>query len=338
MRGFDRAYMALKDKPKTCRLKRRPDLFDGREWEIDEFYEHHKRFFDAPCEFFKDFGSPAGVNLRDGRHPGERIRSGLRFREMIFDCPRTTGFPENDIVPFKWFQDDGRRNRAILLFAPGWGRSDQDFEEGWSARLMRMGLDVGLLTVPYHQARAPQGTNSGEYWISSNLYWTIDNFRLFTSEIRLLVQYMRGHYDYVGLLGMSSGGFQTALAANCEEVDFFYPVITGGILGGITWHGRLTQVIRRELEGRGVTEADLTRAWSITDEVVLGRNCRAKYIKQYISLFDEVVPTRYQVAMWEALGKPDRMDIPSAHYSVIFFGNMLLKDIACTTMKRMARG
>ena len=37
-------------------------------------------------------------------------------------------------------------------------------------RLMSRGIDVGLMTTPYHLARTPPGSYSGEYFISSNLF------------------------------------------------------------------------------------------------------------------------------------------------------------------------
>lgn len=38
---------------------------------------------------------------------------------------------------------------------------------------------------------------------------------------------------------MSSGGFQAGLLTTVEEVDFYFPFITGAELGGITWNGTL---------------------------------------------------------------------------------------------------
>ena len=38
---------------------------------------------------------------------------------------------------------------------------------------------------------------------------------------------------------MSSGGLQAALAADVEEIDFYFPIITGAKLGSITWEGKL---------------------------------------------------------------------------------------------------
>ena len=74
----------------------------------------------------------------------------------------------------------------------------------------------------------------------------------------------------------------------------------------------------------------LAKAWSIANEVVLGKHCKAKTIKHYISLYDRVVPTIYQLKLWKALGRPSRLDLECAHYSSFFHGKAVLKNIANT--------
>jgi hypothetical protein len=143
------------------------------------------------------------------------------------------------------------------------------------------------MTKPYHQARAPEGSFSGEYFISANLFWTIANFRQCVSEIRAVLRHMRPRYETIGLFGMSSGGFQAGLAATCEPVDFHFPFITGCQLGSITWHGLITQYVRRDLERKGVDEASLNRVWSITDLDVVGRFSQARHVRHSIANGDQ---------------------------------------------------
>jgi hypothetical protein len=320
--------LALANRGKQCRKQLDPDLFDGRAYSIEEFYQEHKPYFDQPADFFRDFASPDGFHLCEvgnGNLPN-------RLREVAklchFESPLHTEYPENNLVPFKWFKAPQERSSTMLLFAPGWGRHEQGFEEDMCARLAHHGIDAGLLTKPFHQQRAPAGSRSGEYFISPNLFWTIANFRQFTAEILLLLRHMRNHYKYVGLIGLSSGGFQAGLASDCEEVDFLFPVMTGSVMGSLTWHGLLTREIRHALELRGVTEADLNKLWSITDQAVLGRHCRARFRKQYISVYDRVVPTEYQMKLWEAYGKPDRSMMQSSHCSFYFSRHAVIDDIA----------
>lgn len=326
-RGFERFYHARNQK-KTCARLLEHDTFDGEEYTIDSFDERHRRFFDNPNGFYLPPAPLEDLGFRDGLHPRERIVEGPAMRRMIFDSPIESGDRANDTVPFKWFTGPRDNARVLLLFVPGWGRRSQGFEEDMCRRWADRGIDTGLITKPYHQARAPEGSFTGEYFISANMFWTIANFRQCVSEIRAVLRYMRPRYEAIGLFGMSSGGFQTGLAANCEEVDFHFPFITGCQLGSITWNGLITQYVRRDLERKGVDEASLNKVWSITDLEVLGRFCKARHIRHYIARYDTVVPTSYQERLWDVYGRQSRVDLESSHYSAYFRRHFILDDVS----------
>ena len=325
--AFEQFYYRTHRK-KICRKLLEHDLFDGHAYHIDSFVDHVSRYFERPHEFFTTAAQPKSVRLRDGLHLRHTLPIPDSARMMLFDSPLPSGDATNDIVPFKLFRSPDARSDVLVLFVPGWGRENQRVEDEMCLRLMSHGVDVGLMTPPYHLARTPEESYSGEYFISANIFWTIANFRQLVSEIRTLVQLMRERYRYIGLLGMSSGGFQTGLAAVCEEVDFLFPLVTGCRLGSITWRGLITRYIKQDLEQKGIDEAALNSVWSITDLHAVGRHTKAKRIKQYVALYDAVIPTRYQDDLWTLYGKPERFDMRSGHYSSYFYLRSVMDDMA----------
>jgi hypothetical protein len=332
-RGFERFYHA-RNQAKTCSRQLEHDTFDGEEFTIDTFDERYRRFLDDPAGFYLPPARLEDLGFRGGLHPRERIGEAPGasaapdvMQRMIFRSPLPSRDETNDTVPFKWFRSE-RPARAFVLFVPGWGRRSQSFEEEMCRRWAGRGIDAGLLTKPYHQARAPEGSFSGEYFISANLFWTIANFRQCVAEIRALLRYMRPRYEAIGLFGMSSGGFQAGLAATCEAVDFHFPFITGCQLGSITWHGLITQYVREDLERKGVTENTLNKVWSITDLQALGRFSQARHVRHYIAKYDSVVPTRYQERLWEVYGRQSRVDLATSHYSAYFRRHFIVDDVA----------
>jgi hypothetical protein len=204
-------------------------------------------------------------------------------------------------------------------------------------RLMSRGVDVGLMTTPCRLARTLRGSYSSEYFISTSVFGTIANFRQLVSEIRVLIQLMRERYRYIGLLGMSSGGFQTGLAALCEEVDFLFPLITGCHLGSITWQGLITRPVRRDLEQRGINEAAPNRVWSITDLAVVGKHTKARKIKQYIALYDTVVLIRYQEELWAVYVDLGVLTCLAGTTARIFNLRSVMDDIAGVIQKETSR-
>ncbi|HYK00306.1 MAG TPA: hypothetical protein VE974_01030 [Thermoanaerobaculia bacterium] len=312
----------------TCSLHTDPDLFNGRSYSLESFVNFSTPYLDHPEEFFTtDVGLDA-VCVREGRHPNASRPSPRDYVEMLMDSPAVTPWRENNSVPFKWFRTE--QANTVLLFVPGWGRRSQTFEEDMSRRFRRHGVDVALLTVPFHQARTPAGSFSGEYFISANLLLTVENFRAFVAEIRLITEHLRRSYKRVGILGMSSGGFHAGLASLCESFDYFFPVVTGCNLGKIVWHGLNTQHMRRDLERRGITEREFSRVWKIIDLAALGHHCRARSVKHYIARYDRVIPVKHQLALWRALGKWPRMVLSASHYSSYFYRHSVVDDIVGT--------
>ena len=323
-RAFDETVEFFSQR-KYCRKHRDPDLFDGNAYTIDDWYAMTSAFFDRPWEFYIE-GTPPADGLGEAL---PEVRAGEPFTRYEFVTPITSGDPANDRVPFKWYRSPA--HRTLLLFAPGWARPTQAIEENFCARMLRGGVDVGLLTVPYHQARAPEGSYSGEYFISSNLFWTVANFRQFVAEIKWLLRTMRPLYDRVGVVGMSSGGFQTNLATLGNEVDFCIGIMTGCILEDIAFESILTNYVRKDLIARGADRAALARAWAIADMAVVGGSLRAKRIKQFVTHYDPIIPVHTQEALWDVYGRPERRELLTSHYGIFPYLDSMAGDIAAFT-------
>ncbi len=327
--AFDNAYLGLTNN-KTCNKILEPDLFDGKNFTVDEFYDHYQEFFEQPSEFYSDFDHAEKMNLREGFHFNANDMDDPEkygYTPMVFDPPYETDYPENNQIPFRWFHKPAKKSKVLLLFSPGWARANLNAEKRFCKRLLKNGIDAGLLTKPFHQERAPEGTYSGEYFYSGNIFWTGMNFRQYVTEIRLIIQNMRKHYDYIGLIGMSSGGFQAGMAACTEDVDFFFPFITGAQLGSIAWQGKLSRFIRKDLLNKGISEEDVNKAWAFGDQLYMAKHCKAKHIKQYVSMYDQVIRTEFQEKLWEAFDRPERLDLKCAHTSVFFSMKKVNKDI-----------
>jgi len=323
-RGFERALCAVAPR-NVCRLVRDSDLFEGQSYSLDAFHDACEPYFERPYDFFGSFGRLQG--LREVREVS------ADYRQFIFASPLTSGWECNDTVPFKWFR--GRcSSGTVLLLAPGWARVDQQLEEAVCRRMARSGVDMVLPTVPFHHARRPPGSTNGEYFISHNVLLTVAGFRQFVAEIRQLVRYMRQSYDHVGLIGLSSGGFQTGLASLGEAVDFLFPVMTGCELGKITWSSLLTRRIRAALEAAGLNEPALSKAWAIADMAVVGKHSRARYCKQYLTRYDGIVPLPYQQRLWEVHGRPESLVLEASHYSIIFSLKRIARDIVSVVHQR----
>lgn len=310
-------YLTIKRK---CSVSLADDLFDNRQFSIDEFSHSVQPFFNNPELFYTALTPPAEDAV---------VRSSTNLpHETVFSypSPATTNWEKNNTAFFKLFSNN-KANDTLLLFAPGWARKNLNAESTICRQLLKNGIDSCLLIKPFHQQRTPPDHYSGELFISPHIFLTIMNFRQFVAEIRFLLQYFRKQYRHIGIIGMSSGGFQAGLALDVEPADFYFPIITGARLGTLTWQSIFTKYIRQSFIEQGIDEAQLNKAWAITDQYYLGHNCKAKYIKQFISLYDEAVPTKYQFLLNDIYNNPDKVEMKCAHLSVIFYFDRIAKEI-----------
>jgi hypothetical protein len=317
--AFDKLYLKLAN-DKKCNLILEEDEFDGKIYDIDNFHNYIARYYSNPSEFYK---KTAGFtiqleNLRQNKN--ENFFSGF------FNSPHNSKWANNNKVPIRWYKKDSL-SKVLLIFAHGWARPNLFAEDIICKKLLKKGIDTIVPTAPFHMERAPTNSMSGEYFISGNIYWTIANFRQFADELIELVSYYKEKYKYIGIIGMSSGGFQAGLALTSIPVDFYFPFITGAKLGSITWEGQLTKFVKQDIIKKGISESELNKVWGIADQANLGKYCKATYIKQFISLYDIIVPTKFQYKLWEIYNRPEKIELKCGHNSSIFCFNTVVEEI-----------
>jgi len=316
---LDRMYDHLTIKRK-CSVVLQDDFFDNKRYSIDEFFNYVQPFFNKPELFYT---TPSSLSENDIQESVANINNETVFK---YPSPAITNWNENNTAFFKLFSKQNNAD-TLLLFAPGWARKDLDAESKFCRQLLKSGIDSCLLVKPFHQQRTPWNLYSGELFISAHIFLTIMNFRQLVAEIRFLVNHFKKQYKRIGIIGMSSGGFQAGLAIDVDPVDFYFPIITAAKLGTVTWQSIFTQYIKKDLVQRGIDEEQLNKAWAITDQLYLGHNCKAKHIKQFISLYDEAVPTKYQYLLNDIYNNPPVVEMKCAHNSVIFYFDKIAKEI-----------
>jgi len=306
---------------RKCSVQLPGDFFDDHQYSIDEFYENVQPLFDRPECFYTTLSMPSEKAL-------EKVYVNQNNETLFsYPSPGVTKWNENNKAFFKLFSNS-KQSETLLLFAPGWARKNLIKESGFCQRLLKYEIDSCLLVKPFHQERTPAGLYSGELFISAHVFLTIMNFRQFVAEIRFLLSYFRKQYKYIGMIGISSGGFQAGLAVDVEPVDFYFPVITGAKLGTLTWKSIFTKYVKKDLIKKGIDEAQLNKVWAIADQFYLGHNCKAKYIKQFISLYDEAVCTSHQYLLNDVYNNPGIVEMKCGHSSVVFYFDKIVKEIA----------
>jgi dienelactone hydrolase len=108
--------------------------------------------------------------------------------------------------------------RPALVCLHGYRAGVHAFEEiAWSARwFYALGLDVALLTLPFHALRAPRSA-PGPLFPSTRVGRTIEGFGQAVWDLRRLLEWLRRKgAPMAGIAGMSLGGYTAALASTVE--------------------------------------------------------------------------------------------------------------------------
>lgn len=128
----------------------------------------------------------------------------------------------------------------------------------------------------------------------------------------------------IGLVGISLGAISGIVLCAVEpRVRAAVLIMGGGDLPGILSDSIETPVRRykaHKMRDNGWTEEQFKSHVAMdlrSDPLAFAPHVGPARVQQYISLYDNRVPTRYQWMLWDALGRPEGFAIPIGHYTAI---------------------
>lgn len=132
---------------------------------------------------------------------------------------------ENRMAQARWFRGAGANRPTIVLIHGYLGGAHAFEERAWPVEaLVRRGLDAVLFVLPFH---GPRGSGRRPLFPGSDPRMTVEGFRQSIFDLDALVGFLRGRgAPHVGAMGMSLGGYTTALAATTlPDLDFAAPFV-----------------------------------------------------------------------------------------------------------------
>ncbi|HKS97168.1 MAG TPA: hypothetical protein VJV74_13675 [Terriglobia bacterium] len=332
-RSIDNLWMRLDSKRPTTRHA--PYTRDMRHITDPGFLEEPERFYFRPD------------SLSEPRIVSERRLHGCRVVELAFPSPVETRWPENNTAYAYHVRLDEDGPHPALVVLHGWGRKSLATEvRHIGLRLARQGIESFFPVLPYHLRRAPAGSWSGEYMISGDIVRTAEGFQQAVVEMRAVIPFLRSRpwlscrpwrregsstgrdSEAVGFLGFSLGGILGHLLMTVEPLPVGITVVAAGNSAGITWEGRLTRYVRADIERAGISFAELERIWSVTNPTLLARHNKVTNLMMMAGKYDQIVPPKFTLELWEALGRPPLRWYPGAHYSSFLFLHSMVDEAA----------
>jgi dienelactone hydrolase len=181
--------------------------------------------------------------------------------------------------------------------------------------LLRAGLDVVLVQLPFHGDRSPRGVRSGGKFPSPHVVRTNEAFAHAIRDLRALVDWLyRRGAPAVGAMGMSLGGYTTALLATCEpRLSFAVPMIPMASLADVMWGHGEGRPSRARAERAGVTGNALEAAFAI--HCPLNRAPLVPFDRRFIiaGLGDRITPPEQAKKLAAHWGDPRQHWFPGGH-------------------------
>lgn len=269
--------------------------------------------WDAPQRYF-DFVDQTPAALVSETRYRRRLRGGIavgrrfagRYRPYHTDRPADPA--ADGILLEHWMHEREPPHATVLAlhgFSMGHPRIDAFalFANHW----FRRGLDVALLTLPYHGARRPPTARfSGQQFAAADPAAFNEAVRRAIYEVHAVRGWLREQTGLpVGLLGLSLGGYLVSLTAGlCDDLDFVVPMVPPVCIGDLAWRfverGRTPRGDRapayslEELRATYRLHSPLTFPLRVPKERVLiiaGRG-------------DRIVPPEHPHALWRHWGEP----------------------------------
>jgi hypothetical protein len=223
-----------------------------------------------------------------GEAPAEDVHDRLLVEHWVHEPRR----PRGTLIALHGFTMGQPRIDAVALFATQW------FGEG---------LDVALVTLPYHGRRTPKDARfSGERFAAPNVERLAEAVRRAVYEIRFLVTWVRERTDApVGLLGLSLGGYLSALVAGLyDDLDFVVPMVPPVCIGDLAW--RFFQNSRRHRPGDATafTHEELRTAYRVHSPLTFALRVPPERALIVAGRGDRIVPPEHPYALWRHWGEP----------------------------------
>jgi pimeloyl-ACP methyl ester carboxylesterase len=218
-------------------------------------------------------------------------------------------FTENHLVHVEhWHHRDARpRTTVIALHGFGMGQPAFDAVALMAPALFAAGLDVALMTLPLHGARAPRTTRfSGQLFAHPSVPRINESIAQAIHDVAGVTALLRERSaGPVGVMGLSLGGYVAALAAALMgELAFAIPIVAPACFGDLAHRFMAASRLYRGHEERALTREEFRAAYRVHSPLAHRPRMPTDRVLILAARGDRVVPAEHAAWLWEHWGGP----------------------------------
>lgn len=282
-----------------------------------------------PARFFPAPARPETTETRVGDGPEGSKVTDLKFLSEYVPYfseykSEFLGYAENLTAHARVYSCSGRgsgEGRPVVVCLHGWGGGNYWLEERafvvpyW----LRQGFDVALFQLPFHGARIPAGRGRGEMFPSPHVVRTNEAWGQAIHDLRALRQAFEARgAGAVGVMGMSLGGYTTALWASIDErLAFAVPIIPAVDMADLMWrHGEESPARRRAMKA-GVSGDLLRDAFAVHAPMTRKPVLAKERLMIVAGKGDRITPPDQAHRLWTHWGEPALHWFPGGHLAQV---------------------
>ena len=262
-----------------------------------------------PGGFFTFLHRPAApmavsTRARRGLPGGVATSRSFRMCYTPFDPANHEPCDENETVHVEhWTHDRPARTTVIALHGFTMGRPTIDAYALRAARWFALGLDVAMVTLPFHGPRAAATARySGEQFGTWHVGRLNEAVRRAVHDVDLVRRWLVAENGtQVGLLGLSLGGYITSLLAGLrDDWAFAIPIAAPVCLSALPT--RLAGLARGAAAPAAV--AALRAAYRVHSPLAYPLRIPRRRVLVVAGRGDWIVPPEHPLALWRHWGRP----------------------------------
>ncbi len=269
--------------------------------------------------FAQDLRAPLDPVFPSRLVTGVRQDGYIEYR-VEFPSAFMSRYPANNTVYAWWLvpaERTGRVPTVVLLHSLGIRRPE--LEMGLARELVRNGIAVFLMTLPYHMQRTPPGHGSGDLILSGDVPLLREAAIQATWDVRRAFDWLQRQPETdperMALVGISLGALlgATALAAE-PRVHSAVLILGGADLAHVLWDSVLAIRARARLRREGYTLERLREELAPVEPLNLLTPELGEKTFVIGARFDIVVPTEDTEKLIRALGNPKVFWLNTGHF------------------------
>ncbi len=244
--------------------------------------------------------------------------------QLTFPSAIKSDFPLNDTVHATYYRPIGKDQFPCVIVLHILGGDDGPARI-IAKSLAQNGIGSVFMYMAYYGPRRPRGKGRIRL-ISTNIPRSMAGIRQTVLDVRRLTAWMDSRKEIdsknLGIVGVSLGGFMTALSAEMEPKLGRVAILLagGGLADGFYAHKHPEAAKYRKLyESLGGNKKILQTLLAPVDPLTCAANLKNRKVMMLAAKRDEVVPASMAEKLWEATGRQKILWYNTTHYGAALF-------------------